>query len=108
MPLNYIVDPVIALSSLMNMYKEAKPLYDKVKAPTESPILKQENVELAEPISLVGKNISFTYGDRPILEDFFYVFSYGKNTSSRENLVVENQPLLGSWQENLPLTREKF
>lgn len=76
--MNYLVDPVIALSSLMNMYKEAKPLYDRVQALITSPIVKEEKLQLYEPISLTAQNINFTYGDRPMLEDFSYVFSPGK------------------------------
>lgn len=76
--MNYLVDPVISLASLMNMYKEAKPIYDKVKESLVIPIVEREKVQLSKPIELIAKNIDFSYDDKVILKDFSYKFNYGK------------------------------
>ena len=76
--MNYIVDPVIALSSLISLYNESRPIYENIKKLLDEKQKGKKAFGLTYPINLFAKNISFAYEDKKIIEDFNYEFSYGK------------------------------
>lgn len=76
--MNYIVDPVIALSSLISLYNESRPIYENIKKFLDKKEKGKKAFDLTYPINLFAKNISFAYEDKKIIEDFNYEFSYGK------------------------------
>lgn len=75
--MNYIVDPVIALSSLISMYNESKPIYENIKNILNQKERKKKSLDLSYPIDLFVKNISFSYENKKIIDDFNFDFSYG-------------------------------
>ena len=75
--MNYIVEPVIALSSLISMYNESKPIYENIKNTLNKKEIEKKSLDLSSPINLSAKNISFSYVDKKIIDDFNFVFSYG-------------------------------
>ncbi|MDU2201964.1 MAG: ABC transporter ATP-binding protein [Anaerococcus hydrogenalis] len=75
--MNYIVDPVIALSSLISMYNESKPIYENIKNILNQKESKKKSLDLSYPIDLFVKNISFSYENKKIIDDFNFDFSYG-------------------------------
>lgn len=77
--MNYIVEPVIALSSLISMYNESKPIFENIKNLLNKRENRKKTLDLKIPINLSAKNISFSYADKKIVDDFNFVFSY-RNT----------------------------
>lgn len=75
--MNYIVDPVIALSSFISMYNESKPIYENIKNILNQKERKKKSLDLSYPIDLSAKNISFSYENKKIIADFNFDFSYG-------------------------------
>ena len=75
--INYIVDPVIALSSFISMYNESKPIYESIKNILNQKESKKKSLDLSYPIDLFVKNISFSYENKKIIDDFNFDFSYG-------------------------------
>lgn len=75
--INYIVDPVIALSSFISMYNESKPIYENIKNILNQKESKKKSLDLSYPIDLFVKNISFSYENKKIIDDFNFDFSYG-------------------------------
>lgn len=77
--MNYLVDPVIALSSLYSLYNESKPLYKQIKDIVKEPVEEREKIYLHRPINLRANNLSFAYNDeKKIIDKFTYDFLYGK------------------------------
>lgn len=62
--MNYIVEPVIALSSLISMYNESKPIFENIKNLLNKRENRKKNLDLKIPINLSAKNISFSYADK--------------------------------------------
>ncbi|MDU2583066.1 MAG: ABC transporter transmembrane domain-containing protein [Anaerococcus hydrogenalis] len=75
--MNYIVEPVIALSSFISMYNESKPLYENIKNLLNKKENSKKALDLKIPIKLTAKNISFSYANKKIIKDFNFEFSYG-------------------------------
>lgn len=75
--MNYIVDPIIALSSFISMYNESKPIYENIKNILNQKERKKKSLDLSYPIDLSAKNISFSYENKKIIDDFNFNFSYG-------------------------------
>ena len=75
--MNYIVEPVIALSSFISMYNESKPLYENIKNIINKKENRKKALDLKIPIKLTAKNISFSYANKKIIKDFNFEFSYG-------------------------------
>ncbi|MDD7767094.1 MULTISPECIES: ABC transporter ATP-binding protein [Anaerococcus] len=77
--MNYLVDPIVALSSIISMYNESKPLYEKMKKKLSTPLKKEKKINLNPPYNLKLENISFSYNkDKKILDNFSKEFEYGK------------------------------
>ncbi|MDU6064207.1 MAG: ABC transporter transmembrane domain-containing protein, partial [Anaerococcus sp.] len=49
--MNYIVDPVIALSSFISMYNESKPIYENIKNILNKKDAKKKSLDLSYPIN---------------------------------------------------------
>lgn len=75
--MNYIVEPVIALSSFISMYNESKPIFENIKNLLNKIESRKKSLDLKIPINLSAKNISFSYTDKKIVDDFNFEFSYG-------------------------------
>ena len=57
--MNYIVDPVIALSSLISLYNESRPIYENIKKLLDEKQKGKKAFGLTYPINFFAKNISF-------------------------------------------------
>lgn len=75
--MNYIVEPIIALSSFISMYNESKPIFENIKNLLNKKEIEKKSLNLSSPINLSAKNISFSYADKKIIDDFNFEFSYG-------------------------------
>lgn len=77
--MNYLVDPIVALSSIVSMYNESKPLYEKMKKKLSTPLKKEKIINLNPPYNLKLENVSFSYNkDKKINDNFSKEFEYGK------------------------------